>query len=59
MMRDKGMRIMASVAVLAAAASGCSDWRGLNSIPLPGVQGTGPGAFTIQAQMPKGATPSR
>ena len=27
-------------------------WRGLNSLPLPGVQGAGPGAFTIQAQMP-------
>ena len=25
---------------------------GLNSIPLPGVEGKGPGAFTIQAQMP-------
>ncbi|KGI69467.1 virulence factor Mce family protein [Mycolicibacterium rufum] len=32
--------------------SGCSSWRGLNSIPLPGVEGTGPGAFTIEAQMP-------
>ena len=28
------------------------SWRGLNSLPLPGVQGAGPGAFTIQAQMP-------
>ena len=27
-------------------------WQGLNSIPLPGVEGQGPGAFTIQAQMP-------
>ena len=32
--------------------SGCSSWRGLNSVPLPGVEGTGPGAFTIEAQMP-------
>ena len=32
--------------------SGCSSWRGLNSIPLPGVEGAGPGAFTIEAQMP-------
>lgn len=31
--------------------SGC-QWRGLNSFALPGTQGTGPGAFTIQAQMP-------
>ncbi|MGE0215189.1 MCE family protein [Mycolicibacterium sp.] len=44
----------AAVAMLAAAlvTSGCSDWRGLNSVPLPGVQGVGPGSFTIQAQMP-------
>ena len=52
MMRDKGIRIVAVAAVLAAALSGCSGWRGLNSVPLPGVQGAGPGAFTIQAQMP-------
>ena len=38
--------------VLAVALTGCGDWRGLNSVPLPGVQGVGPGAFTIQAQMP-------
>lgn len=43
-----------AAALLAAAAmmSGCSDWRGLNSIPLPGVEGTGPNAYVIQAQMP-------
>ncbi len=40
--------------VLAAAMtlSGCGDWQGLNSLPLPGTSGKGPGAFTIQAQMP-------
>ena len=32
--------------------SGCADWRGLNSLPLPGTQGTGPGSFVVQAQMP-------
>jgi phospholipid/cholesterol/gamma-HCH transport system substrate-binding protein len=37
--------------VLGLAVSGCG-WQGLNSVPLPGVQGVGPGAFTIQAQMP-------
>lgn len=42
---------MASVLALAAALTGCG-WRGLNSIPLPGVQGAGPGGFTIAAQMP-------
>ena len=43
----------AAVAVVSVGLlSGCSQWRGLNSVPLPGVEGTGPGAFTIEAQMP-------
>jgi phospholipid/cholesterol/gamma-HCH transport system substrate-binding protein len=33
--------------------SGCGDWRGLNSLPLPGTAGGGPGAYTIQAQLPE------
>ncbi|CAN5336259.1 hypothetical protein BH11ACT7_BH11ACT7_02790 [soil metagenome] len=41
------------VAVASAAVlSGCGDWQGLNSLPLPGTEGTGPGAYTITAQMP-------
>ena len=39
------------VVVVAAQLSGCG-WRGLNSIPLPGTEGGGPGSYTIQAQMP-------
>lgn len=27
-------------------------WRGANSLPLPGTRGHGPGAYTIQAQLP-------
>jgi len=52
MMRAKWIRVAAGMLVLTLALAGCSDWRGLNSVPLPGVQGVGPGAFTIQAQMP-------
>ncbi|MDH6246403.1 phospholipid/cholesterol/gamma-HCH transport system substrate-binding protein [Mycobacterium sp. OTB74] len=37
---------------LVAAMSGCSQWKGLNTLELPGTQGGGPGSFTIQAQMP-------
>jgi phospholipid/cholesterol/gamma-HCH transport system substrate-binding protein len=40
------------VAVLVAALSGCASWRGLNTLPLPGTQGHGPGSFVVQAQMP-------
>jgi phospholipid/cholesterol/gamma-HCH transport system substrate-binding protein len=42
----------ALVAVLALAAlSGC-EFRGVNSITLPGTKGGGPGSYTVQAQMP-------
>jgi phospholipid/cholesterol/gamma-HCH transport system substrate-binding protein len=43
--------LMLAVAVM-LGISGCADWRGLNSLPMPGTQGTGPGSFVIQAQMP-------
>ena len=52
MMRTKGIRVGIGTLVLALALAGCSDWRGLNSVPLPGVEGVGPGAYTVQAQMP-------
>ena len=51
-MRAKWIRVAAGAIVLALTASGCGEWQGLNSLPLPGVEGRGPGAFTIQAQMP-------
>jgi phospholipid/cholesterol/gamma-HCH transport system substrate-binding protein len=38
------------LAVAAAGLAGCG-WRGLNSLPLPGTEGGGPGSFTVQAQM--------
>ena len=38
-------------ALIAVLASGCG-WRGANSIELPGTQGSSPGAYTIQAQLP-------
>ncbi len=39
------------VAALAFIASGCG-WRGVNSLPLPGTEGKGPGSYTVQAQLP-------
>jgi phospholipid/cholesterol/gamma-HCH transport system substrate-binding protein len=40
------------IAALAAVlATGC-EWRGLNTFALPGTQGSGPGSFTVQAQLP-------
>lgn len=37
--------------MVVAGIPGCG-WRGLNSLPLPGTQGEGPGSFVVQAQMP-------
>lgn len=40
------------VIVAAVAFSGGCEWRGVNSLPLPGTQGSGPDSFVVQAQMP-------
>ncbi|EUA38495.1 mce related family protein [Mycobacterium avium subsp. avium 2285 (R)] len=34
-----------------AAVTGC-EWQGVNSLPLPGTEGNGPGAYSVQAQLP-------
>lgn len=46
--RAIGMLVGAAVVL-----SGCADWRGLNSLTLPGTAGGGAGAYTIQAQLPE------
>jgi len=53
MMVSSRRRIAATLMVIVALTmSGCADWRGLNSLPLPGTQGRGAGSFVVQAQMP-------
>jgi phospholipid/cholesterol/gamma-HCH transport system substrate-binding protein len=52
--RTRAARYAASsalVVVVVAGLTGC-QWQGLNSLPMPGTQGGGPGAFDIKAQMP-------
>lgn len=46
-------RIRLGVSALLAmlTISGCG-WQGLNSLPMPGTEGDGPGAFTVQVQLP-------
>lgn len=41
----------AGVVFLVVAVSGCG-WHGLNSLPLPGTEGGGPGSYEIKAQLP-------
>ncbi|NOP99623.1 MCE family protein [Mycolicibacterium fortuitum] len=38
-------------ALVIAPSSGCG-WKGINSLPLPGTEGDGPGSYVVQAQMP-------
>jgi phospholipid/cholesterol/gamma-HCH transport system substrate-binding protein len=45
-------RWLAALAILLVAGTTGCQWRGLNSLPLPGTAGGGPGSFTIQAQLP-------
>ncbi|RDH80459.1 virulence factor Mce family protein [Mycolicibacterium moriokaense] len=39
------------VLIVGAGVSGCG-WKGLNSLPLPGTRGGGPGSYIVTAQMP-------
>lgn len=48
--RRTAASMFAALALL-MSLSGCG-WRGLNSLPLPGVKGNGPGSYTVQAEMP-------
>jgi phospholipid/cholesterol/gamma-HCH transport system substrate-binding protein len=43
--------VVALIAVCLSAIPGC-EWRGLNSLSLPGTEGDGDGSYTIQAQLP-------
>lgn len=45
------VRIGLTLVMIAAVVASCG-WRGLNSLPLPGTQGNGPGSFAVQAQLP-------
>jgi phospholipid/cholesterol/gamma-HCH transport system substrate-binding protein len=40
------------IVAVVTALSGCGSWHGLNSVPLPGTQGRGPGSFEVKVQMP-------
>ena len=44
--------VAAALCIACIAAVPACEWRGLNSFRLPGTAGGGPGAYTIQAQMP-------
>jgi phospholipid/cholesterol/gamma-HCH transport system substrate-binding protein len=53
MARSRWARITTGllVAIVGTGLSGCG-WRGLNSLPLPGTAGGGPGSYEVKAQLP-------
>jgi phospholipid/cholesterol/gamma-HCH transport system substrate-binding protein len=53
MRRTRLRRTLCSALLIVAAAAmpGC-QWRGVNSLPLPGTQGEGTGSFVVKAQLP-------
>ena len=50
-LRRRAATGLAALVLTALGVSGCG-WRGLNSLPLPGTEGGGPGSYLIQAQVP-------
>lgn len=55
MSATRDVRRIRRIAVLAVTAAtvltGC-DWRGLNSLPMPGTEGGGADSYVVQAQLP-------
>lgn len=45
------LAVLACATLLLPLSSGCG-WRGLNSLPLPGTAGKGPGSYSVQVQLP-------
>ncbi|WP_039794918.1 MCE family protein [Nocardia araoensis] len=61
MMPTRRMRRTAVVAAglaVALGVTGC-QWDGLNSLPMPGTEGTGPGSYEVRIQMPNVTTLTR
>jgi phospholipid/cholesterol/gamma-HCH transport system substrate-binding protein len=43
--------VVLAVALTISSATAC-EWHGLNSLPMPGTEGGGPGSYIVQAQLP-------
>ena len=59
--RTRGSRVLAAGAlggIVLLTGAGCA-WDGLNSLPLPGAQGNGEGAYEITIEMPNVTTITR
>ncbi|MDJ0441102.1 MCE family protein [Rhodococcus qingshengii] len=52
MRRSKRTALTVAVLALSSLLTGCGEWRGLNSLPLPGTEGAGRDAYSVKIQMP-------
>jgi phospholipid/cholesterol/gamma-HCH transport system substrate-binding protein len=52
MITGRCRRAASLMLAVATVISGCAEWHGLNTLPLPGTQGSGAGSFEVQVQMP-------
>ncbi|MFQ6398901.1 MCE family protein [Nocardia sp. KC 131] len=61
MMRPRSIRRIGALAVGVAVTLGVSgcQWDGLNSLPMPGTEGTGAGSYQVRIQMPNVTTLTR
>jgi phospholipid/cholesterol/gamma-HCH transport system substrate-binding protein len=50
-MRKLGFATIVMAAAICMGLSGCADWQGANSLPLPGTEGSAAGAYNVQVQL--------
>ncbi|MCV7177060.1 MCE family protein [Mycolicibacterium sphagni] len=48
---DRSRAALAALLIIGSTVPVACDWRGANSLPLPGTAGHGPGSYEIQAQL--------
>jgi phospholipid/cholesterol/gamma-HCH transport system substrate-binding protein len=51
--RHRAIFAAAAVVLAVVGLTGCANWRGANSLPLPGTAGGGPGSYNIKVQLPE------
>jgi phospholipid/cholesterol/gamma-HCH transport system substrate-binding protein len=51
-MRRRGLAVMPFCLAIIVPLSGCGDWQGLNSLPMPGSAGGGDGSYEVTAELP-------
>ncbi|MFD8244608.1 MCE family protein [Nocardia sp. NPDC059691] len=56
--RMRGTAAVAAGLAVALGVTGC-QWDGLNSLPMPGTEGTAPGSYEVRVQMPNVTTLTR